>query len=228
MVERAEDKPLKNGAADQEKTALSKPLHGIMPLLEEESENSVSGLNKGDVHAAPDPTDALDTLNVHADKLNALKNLLVEEGEQDAPFDARSSTDSRISHPEAHALRDKPETAAKVEIPETLPVEKPADTPSPRLRPVLTTLFALIVVAGFVAIAWVDSALSDRIDQLELQHSTSQKEIASINRRMHELEVIISSLKINISKAAQPMSYQIPDIILPNQSLPSPDEAGHH
>lgn len=233
MAKHSGDKPSKSKAEDQEKTTLREPLHGIMPLLEEGPANPDSSTSKRGMHAASgleQSADTVDTPETHAGKLDSLKDFLVDEDEQGPPSDAgaRNIIDSRAIHPEVYASQGKPEMAAKIEMPETLPVEERTDAPGPRLRPVWAILFALIGITGFAVMMWMNFALSNRVDQLELQRSASQEKITSINQRMHELEVVISDLKVTVSNAAQPMPHQTPNIILPNQSLPSLDKAGHH
>jgi len=231
MAKNSGDNPLKSKAKDQEKTPLREPLHGIMPLLEEGPENPGSGTGKEGIDTESgleQSADTVDTPETHAGKLDSLKDFLVEEDEQGAPSGARNIIDSRTPRPEVYTSQGKPEIAAKVEMPEMLPVEERTDAPAPRLRPVRAILFALIGITGFAVMMWMNFALSSRVDQLELQRSASQKKIASINRRMHELEVVISDSKVTVSNAAQPMPHQTPNITLPNQSLPSLDKTDHH
>ncbi len=74
--------------------------------------------------------------------------------------------------------------------------------------------FGLIGVAGAVAALWMNFTLSDRIDRLATQLSSSQKittvfdqrkEITSLNQRMGTLETTVSSLMAATSKPAPAM-----------------------
>ncbi len=204
------------------------PLKDKRSQFEEKSGNS----GQGGIHTTHRPkqsTDALNTPDAYAGELDSLEDFLLEEGGQSPPPDTRSIAHARISHPEVHnPLRQSPEMSTQADMPETLATGILPHASIPRLRPAPVIFLALIGMAGLATITSMDLELSHHIDQLESQHSIYRRKITSINQRIHKLEATISSLEVTVSTVVLPVSHQIPDIVLPDQSLPPLDTTGHH
>jgi len=125
---------------------------------------------------------------------------------------------------EAHTSREKPDIPAPNKIPEAWPTEALAAPSTPRPRTGMATAFGLLGILGASGALWVNSTLSDRIDQLETQPSSSQEavtvpnqsgEIALLNRRMDTLETTVSSLMKDISKQAPAVAARTDSSDLP-------------